>query len=127
MKTRLILLTGFALLFSLNSGADSSYFEDDLYFNPRTDKVAGKEKVKVNETERDNYDNKGSVRIYDRTGRLKVNDLRDVDEYNRHYSYNIEDPVVADTLNDSLFFEDETEHKAYLTEYLFREIRRILQ
>lgn len=24
-------------------------------------------------------------------------------------------------------FEDETEHKAYLTEYLFREIRRILQ
>ena len=34
---------------------------------------------------------------------------------------------IVHTLSRKGGFEDETEHKAYLTEYLFREIRRILQ
>ncbi|HEY5499022.1 MAG TPA: hypothetical protein VIK20_01425 [Bacteroidales bacterium] len=102
MKTRWIILPALALLLPVLAQAQSSSYEDDLYYNPKKTKVETPQRESSNVREESTQDE--SVRVYDNSGTLKRYDTRNVDEYNRRAPQsNSEEAVenVSDSLDEN--------------------------
>jgi len=108
MKRTWMLLSAVAFLLPVLVQAQSSSYEDDLYYNPKKAKVITEEKnytpvsnatdATIEQTENEENEN---AQIVDNSGTSKA---RDVDEYNRHASIN-NDPEVLEG-NDTDAVED---------------------
>jgi len=98
MKTRWIILPALALLIPVLAQAQSSSYEDDLYYNPNKVEVEAPQKESSKVREESMQDE--SVRVHDNTGTLRRNDIRNVDEYNRRAPLDSE--AVAENVPDSV-------------------------
>lgn len=90
------------MLLPVLTQAQSSYYEDDLYYNPKKVKIEVSVKNTKTSIEDKSAQNE-SVRVYDNSSKLKRYKTRDVDEYNRHVSQNSSEDIVD---NDSMSEEN---------------------